>query len=237
MSILNEDLLVTQAERAKLINKINDLSAHWSEWDAKFEGESMNFYTLGAASYLEGYDQAKYIEHANEINPVLNREFGWLYERLITSLEKSLGGSCRFKKDAGLPGFHIFNCHKLLNAPLASVHFDLQHELQTWPEGESVDLSTTLSFTLSLSLPKVGAGLNIWPIVQKDYPGLDLSEPREIAKTVEKKYVPYKEGYMVLHTGHLLHQIAPSSGAIGGDNRITLQGHGIKVGDTYQLYW
>ena len=45
---------------------------------------------------------------------------------------------------------------------------------------------------------------------------------------------------LVLHSGHLVHQIAPTRGLEAGnpaDTRATLQGHAIRCGDTWSVYW
>ena len=42
---------------------------------------------------------------------------------------------------------------------------------------------------------------------------------------------------MVVHSGHVLHQIAPISVVGGDDRRITLQGHGMWASGAWRLYW
>ena len=49
-------------------------------------------------------------------------------------------------------------------------------------------------------------------------------------------HVPYRVGMAVCHSGHRLHQIASHDFA-PGDERITLQGHGIMRKGVWQLYW
>ena len=50
-------------------------------------------------------------------------------------------------------------------------------------------------------------------------------------------YHPYRIGGLVLHSGHKVHQIAPANDGQRGDERITLQGHGIRCGGVWNLYW
>jgi hypothetical protein len=42
---------------------------------------------------------------------------------------------------------------------------------------------------------------------------------------------------MMLHSGHILHQIAPVAETDPEDERITLQGHGLYCAGTWFLYW
>ena len=49
---------------------------------------------------------------------------------------------------------------------------------------------------------------------------------------------PYEPGKLVLHSGHSIHQIAPSHYAERSDARITLQCHAIRAADgVWKVYW
>lgn len=51
------------------------------------------------------------------------------------------------------------------------------------------------------------------------------------------EYVPYESGEMVIHSGHTLHQVAPSPRVDPDDERLTLQGHGVWRDRRRLLYW
>jgi hypothetical protein len=42
---------------------------------------------------------------------------------------------------------------------------------------------------------------------------------------------------MAVHSGRLLHQAAPGRDLAPGDERITVQGHGVLAGGVWELYW
>jgi hypothetical protein len=48
---------------------------------------------------------------------------------------------------------------------------------------------------------------------------------------------PYALGQLLMHSGHALHQIAPVIATYPGDERICLQGHGIRCASGWKLYW
>ena len=83
----------------------------------------------------------------------------------------------------------------------------------------AVDLKSAFSFTLPIKLPVHGGGLSIWN-----------------AK-FEKERILYTPGEIFVHPGNLMHQIAGQPFVEPGDQRITLQGHGIKVDGKTILYW
>jgi hypothetical protein len=179
-------------------------------------------FTLGAASYIDAVrDKAGYRQLAEEINPVLEAEFGWLYERLAGSLEAELGAPVRMRDGAARPGFHIFLRHEAFRFSLGAVHRDLQFKHLDWSDFGTVDFEHPISFTLSIALPKSGAGLNRWLSSTADAP----------------TYHPYTAGSMVVHSGFDVHQIAPASELVEGDRRITLQGHGVLADGAWCLYW
>ena len=76
-----------------------------------------------------------------------------------------------------------------------------------------------MSFTLAVALPQSGGGLNV----------------RENRKQVT--HIPYHAGRLVLHRGDVLHQIAPTPQVRAGDERITLQGHGVLYRGVWHFYW
>jgi hypothetical protein len=193
------------------------------------------FHTLGAASYLD-YNQ--YFERAALFNGHLEREFGWLYERLRQTLSDRLECRVAFEPRAARPGFHIFHPADDMTIPAGNRHFDLQFEKITWPDGDRLDFTTPVSYTLAIRLPHSGGGLNVWPLTKTEYDAMDADARHgfNLDQTIE--FIPYQEGGLVCHSGFLLHTAAASRSTLRAeDRRLTLQGHALWREDTYLLYW
>jgi hypothetical protein len=211
-------------------------------WEARLPDAP--FFTLGAASYVDAAvpseREARYYAKAARLNPILDENFGWLYGKLMRSLEERLGGKCAFKPRAARPGFHVFLPVPLFQLPIAKIHADLQFGLLDWSEHPRPDFANPMSFTVSVVLPRGGGGLNTWDVPFESVRGL---APEEIAKKVASippAFRPYSPGGMVLHSGQTLHQIAPLPEILPGDARdarITLQGHAIRSDGTWWLHW
>lgn len=194
------------------------------------------FFTLGTASYLDNGDT--YFDRVQRYNPLLAEHFGWLHERLLLQLEEHLGAPARFFARFALPGFHIFGGSRmLLETPSASVHCDVQYQRLDWTEQESPDFEHPISMTLPIRLPASGGGLRVWDIQYKEIVGRPAAELRPIFRERTRHYEPYQPGVMVTHSGHQVHQIAPSANVTQADERLTLQAHGIKCSDGWHIYW
>ncbi|MFL5337013.1 MAG: hypothetical protein ACJ8H8_28495 [Geminicoccaceae bacterium] len=94
-----------------------------------------------------------------------------------------------------------------------------------------------LSSTLAVALPAKGGGLKTWDIRYDEYKKLNTDEKAKLRAARKKEHHPYKIGQMVLHSGFQLHHVAPTPEFGPGDERITLQGHGIRRGGVWELYW
>ena len=214
------------------------IEAHRAAWTQRYPG--LPAYTLGAASYLDsapGRHDAYYAKAA-AMNPLLEREFGWLYERLLETLGTYLGAGVTFEPRAARPGFHIFLAHEAFKQALGKAHFDLQFMNLEWPDGGGIDFSRPVSYTLAIRLPEAGAGLHTWSMAKAEYDAMDPAARDRIDRERIPEYVPYREGTMVCHSGMLLHQIAPATGNLQpGDMRVTLQGHALPGPHGYRLYW
>ena len=106
-----------------------------------------------------------------------------------------------------------------------------------WEVPQDTDFTNPISFTLAISLPKYGGGLNLWDIKHQEIVGLSKPELKQIFKTRRKIYYPYEIGTLYLHSGHIIHQAAPGRDIQPEDDRITLQGHGIFSQGKWQIYW
>ena len=230
--------ILTTAQVQDVIRQIDALSAHWEQRHHK-----LPFYTLGAASYLDSFEvfNARYYRKVTRLNPVLERHFSWLYELVIQAMREATGKPCALADGQALPGFHIFLAHPQFLEPVASKHIDLQHKTLNWPRAQSVSLEQgTLSFTLALELPQSGGGLNTWSVSHEELLAKHFWSTTLGSTHIESElsFIEYKPGHMVVHSGELLHQIAPPKELQPTDRRITLQGHGVLSHEnTYLLYW
>lgn len=209
--------------------------ANRERWTARHPG--LPFYTFGAASYLDAEnDPDLYYRRAAALNPVLEREFGWLHDRVLEALSGHLDAPATFEPRAGRPGFHVFLAHEAFKRPLGRIHFDLQYEGLEWDGAR--DFSRPVSFTLAVKLPHAGAGLQTWDIAKADYDALAPDERERFRLDAEPDYVAYRAGAMLCHSGLLLHRIAPVQEDMRpNDMRVTLQGHALPGADGYRVYW
>lgn len=197
------------------------------------------FYTLGAASYIDAAARgsAHYRMLAGSNNPILASTFAWLQQRLCEAMGKALGEPFDFTPGLALPGFHIFLAHPAFaEEDVASAHWDLQFRQIDWLPEDEPDFTAPLSFTLPVSLPQSGAGLNIWEVSHEEAGMLSTQDRERRRQQLHCQYHPYEIGRMVLHSGLYLHQIAPM-GVLPGENRITYQGHALRFAGRWRLYW
>ena len=193
------------------------------------------FYTLGAASYIDATAQrSKYLHKVQTYNPILFMHFGWLYQRLSQQLTKYLQTPIAYPNHLALPGFHIFQSSKLFEQAIASVHYDLQYKLIDWQD--SADFTNPISFTLAIALPQFGGGLNMWKINYSETLN-NQALIEQLTASSPPNFYPYELGSLVIHSGHILHQISPCINIQPNDERITLQGHAIFNKGSWQLYW
>lgn len=198
------------------------------------------FYTLGTASYLDarGGRFAAYQEQARRTNPILVEHFGWLLDRVRTAVSAHINAGVRYDDRLARPGFHIFLFDPAFRDAAQSLHYDLQYELMDWTGIGVPDAASQLSVTLAISLPASGGGLLVWNINRL---ALDRMSPEErqahsVANRVST-FVPYTPGCLVVHSGHQLHQIAPPKDLQPTDERITMQGHVLRVDGEWVMYW
>jgi len=237
--------LLTEKECAEVLSVVHDLIGYKSGT------------RLGAASYkplpligkqIDKYPIGKqinkyiYRRRAMKLNPIFRERLGWLYDRLAKALADALGAPTRYPDDLALPGFHV-NQKAIREKTVGpfrtgpAPHFDLQWQKIDWGDPSKVDFKLPLSFTLAVALPAKGGGLKTWDIRYDEYRKLDTDEKAKLRAVRKEEYHPYTVGQMVLHSGFQLHQVAPTPDFGPGDERITLQGHGIKRDGVWQLYW
>jgi hypothetical protein len=198
----------------------------------------VEFFTLGTASYLDR--EPDYTTRLTALNPVLRAHFAPLHAAVTAALAEIVEEPVALAVDKALPGFHVWGVPGIPTEPVASLHFDLQFEQLAWPDG--ADLRRTLSFTLPLRLPRGGGGLSLWDTT-KDRVDAFYREAgfhgtlNDLTLLLPERFEPYRCGELVVHSGLELHRIAPVAAVVPDDLRITLQGHGLRVGNRWQIYW
>ena len=129
-----------------------------------------------------------------------------------------------------------------LSRPEASLHFDMQYERVPFPERARPGFERPISFTLPLVLPRRGGGLTTFDVTLEQINAFYLRTGSsvtldDLTPLLRPAYHPYEPGTLVLHSGHMLHRIAPVSAVDPDDERITLQGHGVFYDGEWKLYW
>lgn len=232
--------ILTAAQCEEIYATVHRLRSFWTEVT-----DSSLFFTLGAASYIEfcrpDDPAARYGEKARRLNPILREYFPGMMEYLRATLERYFGEPATFHEEFGRPGFHIWLTEAIPTHPSASVHFDLQYQKLNWPAPAEVDYDRPVSFTLPLRLPAAGGGMNVWNLHYREVEELAARgvpvNVEELRLSREQGHYAYSPGTLVLHTGHFLHQIAPVPEVRPGDERVTLQGHALRCGGRWHLYW
>ncbi len=229
--------LLTASECRKVHADVHRQRDHWTR-----RHRELPFFTLGTVGYLDAAaDGAEaYRERAARTNPLLHEHFGWLEERLRATVEEAVGARCEHHEHLALPGFHVFGSHGSYGKAIASKHYDLQYQHIDWTGVGRPVPERQLSLTLSIKLPAGGAALRVWEISWDDVRVADLEERRRLIRTHPRPEVHrYAEGRLAIHSGHLLHQIAPYEDPRPDDERLTLQGHALPLdgGERWVLYW
>jgi hypothetical protein len=235
MTMMDEDAVVSQhdflsAAQCQVIrDRVMALEPHWIR-------RGYNFFTLGAASYLDAPNQhAEFLHRATAGNTVLKSGFDDLYQLLSGFLSSLLGGPVFFDETYSLPGFHVFlqDGHERSREDVTrGAHFDLQW-MAAVPEWRG---TRTLSFTLPIELPSGGGSMEIWPFRYEDAVERNIAGGAYAAEHPSQR-VPYAVGRMVINDGKMLHAIGRGTLSNPVGRRITLQGHGIETPDGWMLYW
>lgn len=242
-SLVNRRAVLDAATCVEVHRAVHALRAHWIARD------DVAFHTLGAALYLDAptaetlalFDRRppppeQYAQRAAAGNAVLEAHFAPLYAALATALRELLSAEVRYAPDRALPGFHIYGHAAQYGAQSAHVpHFDRQYECIGWPAAD-IDFEAAISVTLPVRLPRAGAGLRTWELTLREVQSVPADEAKAIARNARSHQHRYRVGELVCHRGHLLHQIAPWPSE-PGDERLTLQAHGLYYDGAWQLYW
>lgn len=244
--------LATSKDCFRWLQKVYEMRHLWMSRD------KMGLHTLGSAAYLDSPDKisadffgvnssySSYLHNAQKINPLIFFEFSDLYAILINLIADYLQISSKnisFSPFKALPGFHIFHPHQYYSRSDAHIpHFDMPHMGLDWQEeGLSADINLidcqTLSYTLPLQIPSTGAGLKLWPVCFLEVKNLGHSDLKKILKDKGVTKYSYNVGDLLIHSGLELHQISPWTFKSDDCDRVTLQGHAVKIVDQWILYW
>ncbi|HEX8502111.1 MAG TPA: hypothetical protein VF659_16115 [Pyrinomonadaceae bacterium] len=240
LSVFTSVDTLTPSQCAEVGATVHLLKSFWSQVNPPSD-----FYTLGVASYIEFCNPAgahvEYYDKARRYNPVLKEYFGGLLENVRGTLERQLGEPVSYMEEFAIPGFHIWLTDAIPTRASASVHFDLQYQSLNWPSPGAVEYDKPVSFTLPIRLPERGGGINVWDVSYREI--MSLSEQAvpvdvDTMRSARPQFqYEYSLGRLVMHSGHFLHQIAPVPEVRPGDERITLQGHALRCGGQWQVYW
>ena len=219
---------------AAITQKIHALRAHWVH-----RHPTAPFYTLGAAAYLDGDKQGAkhYQSEIKRTRGLMAAHFGPLYETLLQVLRTALEAECEYHPNYGLPGFHIYQAHPIFEQRMGTVHIDRQFDDTGGLGLNEVDLQRQYSMTLALRLPQSGGGLKVWPVNGLALIGADSARRSSVLESKPKAvYHPYKIGTLALHSGALIHQIAPIKQLQPDDERLTLQAHAVWADGRWLVY-
>lgn len=230
--MITEINLLTAEECLNVCSIVHELKKFWIQRHLLFP-----FYTLGAASpYDVPVNKQGYYQKAKYFNAILNNSLELLYVRLANSIVKQLGMPVSYPANLALPGFHIFLSHPVFEQPVGAIHCDKSYMFH-WQPAEGVDFNHPLSFTLAVRLPTEGGGMTLWDLPYEEVKGLNHSEIEQLASTRQNHFHPYTVGTLLLHSGLIVHQIAPGKNLQSDDERITLQGHALLCKGSWQLHW
>lgn len=249
--------ILTEDQCKTVIKDVEDLHKYW----VRIEPEPIDFYTLGAVSHQEGmWEPQKYIEKAAKMNPILKEKFEWVYDIVLEKLSEQIG-PCELLDPLAYPGFHILGHPPgqpndpmgmiVAKKPLTRIHEDHQYDYdehqKVWAKFTDVRIDNSMSWTLSIEMPKCGSALATWGIEEmkeyeynkdlvdyikglSDYTDFKDSQPPDAVVT-------YKTGEMFFFHGLMTHQIAPASETLDYDRRITMQGHGTMCDGIWRIYF
>lgn len=248
-SWFGEPIVLPLADAAACAAVRAGVHAARERWTCRVLNGQPPFYTLGAAAYFDlGFLRGSiddYLAQAGSVRRDGGPAVNALLDAVRSAIERTLAAPVAFATDLPTPGFHIFigraipqlDC--LDRRDCGSCHFDLQHAWLPWSRWfERVDADRQVSFTLPISLPRAGGALRYWETVTRDRVGArGDADIGRLASEAPCKSIHYATGCLVLHDGHLLHQMAGVRPVSVDDERITLQGHALHADGAWRLYW
>jgi hypothetical protein len=230
--------LIDEGEAAAIYARLLTLEGNWHR-------VRKGFFTLGSPTWLGR--PVPPLAH----NELLRTHFGPLLETLRAHLSTLLGAPVEFLRELSLPGFHVFRSidgEDPTGKP-ASIHSDwatLLAGLSRALVGTGpLQVADTVSFTLAIKLPASGSGLMFWPDLTGDAVGALATGHGVVGEAAmahlvgrhDASFTAYRVGSMVRHNGQVVHWIPPLESVRKGDERVTLQGHGIFRKGRWNVFW
>jgi hypothetical protein len=244
---INYTDFLTEDECLDVHSVIYELKKFW-----QYRDNTYTYSTLGSPSSCDAhhYGFSSYCAKANLFNPILYKHFGWLYQKLSETLTLELDEPVCYQQKFSLPGFHIFTEPKVNLNPILGyyalspeeldrdrAHTDQQHKLLDWTFLGEINSCKSFSFTVAIALPESGGGLDVWNLSSEEVVGLSNTEVHQLLCSRERFFFPYQAGQLVFHSGLFYHQVPLRHSLQDGDERITLQGHGLFSQGMWHLYW
>jgi hypothetical protein len=226
----------SETESSAIAQKLEAIRSLWI-------ARGLGFYTVGVATYLDvmcsDNAEASYYGRLPATNALLRAHFADELDTVSARLAEYFKVPTRWEETVALPGFHVFENPSLTTTERPSQHFDLQHRFLRWPFGAVTD--DVISFTLSVKLPRMGGALDVWNFDESDFKRLEKmgrrTDVEHVGRLKPLQRHRYRVGYMAVQLRPILHRISAIPETFEGDQRITLQGHGLRHNGEMVLYW
>jgi len=204
------------------------------------------FVTYGRAAYLDlclprANPEQDYFGALPASNDALLAILSDFYKQLLSKVEALLGEPTAYDPQSfALPGIHIFRGNGIRSASEAGSHFDVQYQ-KLRLKSPIDQAAPPISITIPLKNPHYGTGLQVYDVTYEDYArAYEMGRITTLDQLVRRKtsaYYPYHIGELILHRGLVVHCITSPGPILPSDERITIQGHGIRCNGTWILYW
>lgn len=192
-----------------------------------------NFWTLGMATYKDGYNNLD-LKKVAAYNDFLMSEFTQLYRDQLEVISDIFGKPVKYMAGMPLPGFHVFKYKKEFEEPLARPHVDVPFNKYDW--GSEIGHEDIFTHVCPVEIPD-GGGMDIWDMCAMDMHdrGAEFVVQKARSTPPDFEYI-YEPDTMVFHSGKLVHRIKPFIGPTE-KWRISLQSHAVFKDGCWQLYW
>jgi hypothetical protein len=213
-----------------LREKIFSLREHWIK-----RIPDLPSYTLGRATYLDALNP-EYFNLAAESNEIMYSHFGEFLENQIEFFKELLRAPVEYKDGFSVPGFHIFESHPSLTKQVAKPHIDVPFD--DLEKGAQLTMDEMFLYSAAVELPSAGAAMESWfNITVHDALKDGVEACMERTKHEPSVLLEHHVDNMMIHSGTFFHQIEKLREHVDGEHRITLQGHALKMGGIWYLYW
>jgi hypothetical protein len=234
---------LTREECGAVVHRLNAHAEIAIDRNPRMPG---SFVTYGRAAYLDvclphSSSDRDYYDAIPKTNADLQRVFGELLEHLRERIAYLADEPVEFRPELlALPGIHIFRGPGIRAAGDAGNHFDVQFQKLRLPAPPDPG-ARPISFTVLLRGPSHGTGLRVHDVTYEEYVrAFEQGRIASLDELVARKshsYWQYQDGELVLHHGLVVHCLSTPGTPSATDERITLQGHGVRCQGRWILYW